>query len=127
VLDQQLLRERYEKLDWPRQLGNLAFTLARISSRASASQYDDLTKNLLREAALFIEWSAPHTPSELLPDWAAMQRKVLAWQRAWPLDSARPLLALHARNASDRMLRLAGLKVTRRTDNFTSAGYDVSS
>jgi len=39
---------------------------------------------------------------------AAMQRELLAWQRIWPVETVRSLLALHARNQSDRILQIAG-------------------
>jgi hypothetical protein len=39
---------------------------------------------------------------------AAMQRELLTWQRIWPVETARSLLALHARNQSDRILQIAG-------------------
>ncbi len=111
------MRERYEALDWPQQLGNLASTLARVSTRASLPQYDTLVADMLREAALLIEWSAPHVPSTFWLDLATMQREVLAWRRLWTsassaeplLDPARSLLALHTRNQSDRLLQMAGL------------------
>jgi hypothetical protein len=103
------LRKRYETLAWPQQLGNLASTLARVSARSISSQDDTLTVNLLREAALLLEWSAPHTPPTFWLELAAMQRELLAWQRVWPIDSARPLLALHTRHQSDRLLQMAGL------------------
>ncbi len=106
---QQSLRERYEQLEWPQQLGNLASTLARIATRAGSPRYDALVSDLLREAALFIEWSAPHIPQPLLLDIAPLQRELLAWRRVWPLEDARSLLALQARHASDRLLRLARL------------------
>ena len=108
-MERQSFRERYQKLEWPQQLGNLASTLARVSSRAPSPQYDALVKNLLREAALFIEWSVPHLPADLLVDMAAMQRELLAWWHVWPIDQTRPLLALYARNTSDRLLQMAGL------------------
>jgi hypothetical protein len=108
-VERQTLRERYEQLDWPQQLGNLASTLARISSCAPSPQYDALVSDLLREAALFIEWSAPFVPHPLLLDLAPIQRELLTWKRIWPLDTLRPVLALHARNTSDRLLRLANL------------------
>ena len=108
-MNKQRLRQRYEQLDWPQQLGNLASTLARVASRAPHPQYDGLVADLLREAALFTEWSAPRVPATLLADLAATQRELLAWRRVWPLDQLRPLVALHARNTSDRMLRMAGL------------------
>jgi len=108
-MDVEQLRERFATLDWPQQLGNLASTLARVSARASAPQYDTLVINLLREAALFIEWSAPHVPPAFRQELATMQREVLAWWRVWPVHPARALLVLHARNQSDRLLRMAGL------------------
>jgi hypothetical protein len=103
------VRERYQALDWPQQLGNLASTLARISTRASSPQYDALVTDLLREAALLVEWSAPTSPASFWLELAAMQREALAWRHLWPLDQARSLLALQTRNQSDRLLQMAGL------------------
>ena len=37
-----------------------------------------------------------------------MQRELLTWQRIWPVETARSLLALHVRNQSDRILQIAG-------------------
>jgi hypothetical protein len=108
-MNKQPLRERYMQLDWSQQLGNLASTLARISTRAASSQYDALVADLLREAALFIEWSAKAVPSPLLLDLAPLQRELLLWQRIWPQEALRPLLALQARHLSDRLLRLTQL------------------
>jgi hypothetical protein len=119
-MDVRQLRERYELLDWPQQLGNLASTVARVSVRASAPQYDPLVASLLREAALLIEWSAPRVPSAYWLDLAAMQREVLAWWRVWPIEPARPLLALHARNMSDRLLQMAGLIGSPQRKNETA-------
>lgn len=108
-MTQRRLYQRYTQLDWPYQLGNLASTLARIASRAPEPQHDDLVGDLLREAATFVEWSAPHVPAELLIDLAALQREILAWHRIWPHDLVRPIVALCARGASDRLLVKAGL------------------
>lgn len=105
----QLLRDRYQTMDWQQQLGNLASTMARISTRATSPQHDSLTADLLREAALQVEWTAPRVSPEFLLELAALQREVLAWQRTWPLDAARSLLSLHARHQSDRLLQIAGL------------------
>jgi len=102
------LRERYKKMNWRQQLGNMASTLARVANNATVADHDEVVAICLREAACFIEWSAPDVPSEYLLELAAMQREVLAWQRAWPLETARPLLALHARSQSDRILQMAG-------------------
>lgn len=110
-MNRQSFRERYERMAWPQQLGNLASTLARLSSRCSRPEYDPLVTDLLREAALLIEWSAPHTPPAVHPDLAAMQRETLAWREHWPLSQARSLLALRGRQMSEALLRAAGLDV----------------
>ena len=104
-MEQAQLQQRYQQLDWRQQIGNLASTLARISSRSVSPTYDDLVSNLLREAALFIEWSAPHVPEVLLLDLAPLQREMLLWRRLWPQDALRPLLSVQARHISDRLLR----------------------
>jgi hypothetical protein len=72
-------------------------------------EYDDLVINLLWEAALFVEWSAPQIPNGCLLELAALQKELLAWRRLWPVAGARPLLALYARNRSDRLLQMVGL------------------
>lgn len=108
-MEKHTLFDRYSKLDWPQQMGNLASTLARISSRAESPQYDELVATLLREAALFTEWSAPHVPEHLLLDLASLQRECLAWRKVWPLDELRPLLSLQTRHISDRLLYLSDL------------------
>jgi hypothetical protein len=38
-----------------------------------------------------------------------MQRELLTWHSAFPIEQARHLLALHTRNQSDRLLQMAGL------------------
>ncbi len=101
-------RERYKKMNWQQQLGNMASTLARISNNTMISDHDEVVIACLREAACFIEWSAPAVPSELLLELAAMQRELLTWQRIWPIEATRPLLALYARNQSDHILQMAG-------------------
>jgi hypothetical protein len=103
------VKERFEKMEWPRQLGNLASTLGRISTRAVVAENDELTKNLLHEAILFIEWSIIYVPETYHLELALMQRELIAWKHLWPLDPARSLLALEARNRSDRLLQMAGL------------------
>jgi hypothetical protein len=108
-MDVRHLQARFEKLDWQKQLGNLASTLARVSSRASLPEHDHLVIDLLQEAALFIEWGVPRIPSTFLLELATMQKEILAWKRVWPLEAARPLLALYARNRSDRLLEMAEL------------------
>jgi len=104
----EAFRERFQKMAWQKQLGNLASTLGRVSTSATHAERDDMVTMGLREAAYFIEWSAPQVPKKYWLELTAMQREILAWRRVWPLEGARPLLALHARNQSDRLLHLAG-------------------
>ncbi len=103
------MKEQFEKMPWTQQLGNLASTLGRISSRVESPRHDAMNINLMEEAAEFIEWSAPHVPEEFWLELAAMQREILEWKYIWPLDVVRPILRLHARNRSDRLLQMAGL------------------
>lgn len=107
--EQPEFRERFQQLPWLQQLGNLASTLARISDLCSRPEYDALVRDLLREAAVLIEWSIPHVPPEFHMDLAFLQREMLAWRAAWPLEGARHLLALRARQMSDLLLYRTGL------------------
>ncbi|MBD2185562.1 hypothetical protein H6S82_00925 [Planktothrix sp. FACHB-1355] len=108
-MERQKLYERFINLDWQQQLGNLASTLATISSRAIVEKHDLLTNHLLREAALMIEWCATNVPKEFLLELAGIQRELLAWQKVFPIEQARNILSLYTRNQSDRLLQMAGL------------------
>jgi hypothetical protein len=108
-MERQALYERFKSLDWQHQLGNLASTLATVSTQSTIPNQDKLTSYLMREAALMIEWSAANVPENFLLELAAMQRELLAWKRAFPIEGIRNLLALHTRNQSDRLLQMAGL------------------
>lgn len=105
---EQSLRTRYQKMSWQHQLGNMASTLARISNNVTIAGHDEIVKMCLREAACFIEWSISAIPPEHRLELAAMQRELLTWQRKWPIEDARAILALHARNQSERILQMAG-------------------
>ncbi len=108
-MERQALYERFKSLDWQHQLGNLASTLATVSTQSTIPTQDKLTSHLMREAALMIEWSAANVPEDFLLELAAMQRELLAWKRAFPIEAIRNLLALHTRNQSDRLLQMAGI------------------
>jgi len=108
-MDRARFRERYLRDEWPRQLGNLASTLTRLGSHARDERFDPLVADLLREGALMIEWSAPHVPPEQVEDLALMQRELLLWQRIWPADAARSLLAFRAQAMASRLLAAAKL------------------
>jgi hypothetical protein len=108
-MGRQSLRERYLRDEWPRQLGNLASTLARLGARVEDPRHDPITSDLLREGALLMEWSAPHMPSHLVGNLAAMQRELCLWWQVWPMEAARPLLAFRAQAMSDQVLEWSGL------------------
>ena len=107
-MDREKLRARYLQDEWPRQVGNLASTLGRLSSRAVDPRYDQTVADLLHEGTLLIEWCGPNVPLEIASDLAMMQRELALWRQIWPNEPARPLLALRARQMSDRLLEAAG-------------------
>jgi hypothetical protein len=108
LMERQKLYESYIKLDWQKQLANLASTFANLSKHVIQPESDSLAKLLLREAALMIEWSAPNIPKPYLLELATMQREVLAWLKIFPIEQARNLLSLQSRDRSDRLLQIAG-------------------
>ena len=107
-MNRSRLRERYLEDKWPRQVGNLASTLTRLSSRTQDVRFDHVVGDLLRESALLIEWSAPFVPLELAAKMAQMQRELVLWHRVWPGDAVRALLAFRARSMADLLLESAG-------------------
>ena len=107
-MNRSRLRERYLEDEWPRQMGNLASTLTRLSSRALDSRFDHIVADLLREGALLMEWSAPCVPPELAAEIAEMQRELVLWHQAWPSDTVRSLLAFRARRMAGLLLESAG-------------------
>lgn len=108
-MNQVRLRERYLQDEWSRQVGNLASTLTRLSSRAQDARFDHIVADLLREGALLMEWSAPNVPLELATEMAGMQRELILWHQVWPSETVRPLLAFRARTMADLLLESAGL------------------
>lgn len=103
------LYERFKTLDWQQQLGNLASTLATISTQSIIPEQDKLTSHLLREAALMIEWCAVGVPVDFQLELTAIQKECLAWKRSFPIEPARNLLSIHARHQSERVLQMTGL------------------
>lgn len=106
--DLAAMRQRFERDALPVRLGNLASNLARLRDWACGGQCDEALVDLMREIAYQMEWSGESGLAEL-PD---MQREICFWRRAWPVASARPMLALRARAMSDQLLQLSGLPDT---------------
>jgi hypothetical protein len=72
-MERKNLYTRFIKSNWQQQLGNLASTLSRLSSISTKVNYDETSKNLLREAILLTEWCSPNIPNRLHTDLAFMQ------------------------------------------------------
>ena len=88
-------------------MGNLASNLLRLCTWIQMRHKDDAIIDLMREIAWFMEWNGDLA----LPELADMQREVCRWRRVWPLEPARSILSLRARQMSNRILQLAGLMV----------------
>jgi hypothetical protein len=99
------LRERYLR-DEPRvRMGNLASNLLRLSQWVRMRRSDEAIVDLMREIAWLMEWNGECATAEL----ADMQRELCRWRRAWPVESARSILALRAQQMSTRILEMSGL------------------
>ena len=107
-MDRDKMQRRYLRDEWPRQVGNLASTLTRLSSRAEDARYDQVVASLLHEGTLFMEWCAPNVPLEIAVELASMQRELVLWRRIWPVGAARSLLAFRTRDMADRLFEAAG-------------------
>ena len=112
------LYERFKRLSWQQQLGHLASTLATISTQAKIPQQDQLTDHLLREAALMIEWCVTQVPPAFHWELAAMQRECLNWQKVFPVEAVRTLLAINTRHYSERVLDMSGLLETQEEETL---------
>lgn len=108
-MEQKSLYNRFIKCEWPQQLGNLASTLARLSSLITDADYDKISKGLLREATLLIEWCASNIPQRLHNDLAFMQRELCCWRRVPLSAEIRNLLSLRCQIMSDHLLDISGL------------------
>ena len=77
-MDRRKLRTRHLQDEWPRQVGNLASILARMSSHASDARYDQVVAGLLHEGTPLIEWCAPNVPLDVAADLAERRGMVIA-------------------------------------------------
>ena len=103
--DLERMRERFLRDKTPVRLGNLAFSLLRLSKWVRMKQRDESVIDLMREITWFIEWSGDLASVEL----ADMQREICRWRRAWPIEPARSILEFRALQMSNRVLELSGL------------------
>jgi hypothetical protein len=110
-MERQELYNTFSQLDWRQQVGNLASTLSSIAKHAGDERYDPLTQHLLREGALMIEWCYGNVPEDYHLELASLQRELLTWQKAHPVEGGRHLLVLHTQNQSNRLLQMSGMAV----------------
>ena len=106
-------RERYMRDPCPIRLGNLASSLARVSSFAALPTRAATIPQLLDECKWFIEWTGPEVAPDIQPDLVRMQVDLALWQLRWergePTEDLRNELAREARAYSDLVLRWSGL------------------
>lgn len=111
--DRERLRERFMRDPLATRLGGLAATLARISSSARAAEATTVVANLLDEAKYLIEWTAAETDVDKGAELVQIQVEIALWQRAWDFTSrnktGRALLAVQAKEWSDRALEMSGM------------------
>ena len=103
--DLNKMHERFIQDGSAVRMGNLASNLLRLSKWIQMKHKDNAIIDLMREIAWFMEWNGDLALPEL-PD---MQREICRWRRIWPLEPARSILSLRARQMSNRILELSGL------------------
>ncbi len=107
------IRTRYLEDEVGVRLGGLAANLLRIRSYADRTDHGEVVSRLVRERALFIEWTAADANARDQPELAALQRELLQWHRAWESvwgsSESRASLAQEAGKWSQRLLEMSGL------------------
>lgn len=107
------IRTRYMRDDVGTRLGGLAANLLRIRSYASHPDRRDVVFRLVRESALFIEWTACDVNASKLTDLATLQRQLVSWhndwQSVWEDNTSRASMAREAGEWSQRLLEMSGL------------------
>ncbi len=99
------LRTRFERHAGPARLAAIASELARLATWVKVRQPDKAIVDMLREIAWLMEWTGPAATAEL----ADMQRELCRWRRAWPVEAARAVLELRARQMAERVAVMSGL------------------
>ena len=103
--DLQKMRDRFIRDESPVRMGNLASSLLRLRKWVQTGHNDEAIVDLMRQIAWLMEWSGDLASSDL----ADMQGEICRWRRVWPVDQARPILALRASQMSNRILESSGL------------------
>ena len=99
------LQAHFEEQAEPARLAAIASELARLATWVRSRRPDESVSSMLREIAWLMEWTGDAASVEL----ANMQRELCRWRRAWPVESARPVLELRARQMAERVASMSGL------------------
>jgi hypothetical protein len=106
-------RERYLRDAVPVRLGGIAANLARVESFSDHPGHEDVVRGLVRESALFIEWTAPELASSQQACLVDLQRSLVSWNLSWGViwqdEKRRATVAREAAEWSRRVLELSGL------------------
>ena len=105
------IRERYLRDPLPMRLASLAADLSRVSSSARRATGTAAVIAMLEESQHMIEWTAAEAPVEMAEDLVNLQVLLALWRRAW-LEAQhnslqRSLLAVQAKQWSDRVMHYA--------------------
>jgi len=100
--------------DEPRvRLGGLAADLARIASFSDHDGHKRAVRDLIVEAAHFIEWTATDTTLETQAELVRLQVELACWcarlDADWSNGDARRQMRLRAKEMSEEVLELSGL------------------
>jgi hypothetical protein len=103
--DLKRMRDRFIRDESSVRMGNMASNLLRLSKWIQTGHNDEAIVDLMREIAWLMEWSGDLASAEL----ADIQREICRWRRVWPVEQARPIVALRAFQMSNRILEWSGL------------------
>ena len=105
------IRERFLGDTLSVRLMGLAADLSRVASSARRASGGEATLAMLEESQYFIEWTAAEVAPEVGEELVNLQVMIALWRRAWPeaekSQRQRTLLAVQAKQWSDRVLEIA--------------------
>jgi|GEM_PF-268722 len=108
--NRERIRERFMQDALAVRLAGLAADLSRLASSARRSTGSAAALAMLEESQYFIEWTAADVAPEVGEELVNLQVILALWRRAWPeVEQSQPqrtLLAVQAKQWSDRVLDL---------------------
>jgi len=109
--NRERIQERYLRDGLPVRLMGLAANLGRVASSARRATGAEAVAALLEESQYFIEWTAVEAPPDVAEELVNLQVLLALWRRGWSeaqhSPQQRSLLAVQARQWSDRAVRYA--------------------